>query len=136
MFLMVRGIEHQGATAQLGELLANLAGQGTMRSTVVTTLFAAIGSNVINNVPMIAVMDAAIPGVHGTLHAALVYGTLLGCDLGPNLTVVGSLSTLIWLLLLRKRGLEVSGLAYAKLGIIVTPIMLLASSLLLGVLLQ
>jgi arsenical pump membrane protein len=66
----------------------------------------------------------------------LVYGTLLGCDLGPNLTVVGSLSTLIWLLLLRKRGMDISSLAYAKLGIIVTPIMLLASSLLLGLLLQ
>ncbi len=136
MFLLVRGIEHQGATAQLGSLLANLAGQGTMRPAIVTTLFAAVGSNVINNVPMVAVMGAAIPSVHGASHAALVYGTLLGCDLGPNLTVVGSLSTLIWLLLLRKRGMEISSLSYARLGIIVTPIMLLASSLLLGVLLQ
>jgi arsenical pump membrane protein len=136
MFLLVRGIEHQGAIAQLGELLGRLAGQGTVRPAVVTTLFAAVGSNVINNIPMVAVMGAAVPTVHGASHAALVYGTLIGCDLGPNLTVVGSLSTLIWLLLLRKRGVEVSSLDYAKLGIIVTPIMLLASSLLLGVLLQ
>jgi arsenical pump membrane protein len=136
MFLLVRGIEHQGATAQLGALLGRLAGQGTIRPAVVTTLFSAVGSNVINNVPMVAVMGAAIPTVHGASHAALVYGTLIGCDLGPNLTVVGSLSTLIWLLLLRKRGVEVSSLDYAKLGIIVTPIMLSASSLLLGVLLR
>ncbi|MGH2389417.1 MAG: SLC13 family permease, partial [Chloroflexota bacterium] len=101
MFLLVRGIEHQGATAQLGELLGRLAGQGTMRPAVVTTLFAAVGSNVINNIPMVAVMGSAIPTMHGASHAALVYGTLIGCDLGPNLTVVGSLSTLIWLLLLR-----------------------------------
>jgi len=136
MFLLVRGIEHQGAIAQLGELLGRLAGQGTMRPAVVTTLFAAVGSNVINNIPMVAVMGAAVPTVHGASHAALVYGTLIGCDLGPNLTVVGSLSTLIWLLLLRKRGVEVSSLDYAKLGIIVTPIMLLTGSLLLGLLLQ
>ena len=136
MFLLVRGIEHQGATHQLGLLLARLAGHGTLQTAVVTTFFAAIGSNVINNVPMVAVMGSAIPSVHGASHSALVYGTLVGCDLGPNLTIVGSLSTLIWLLLLRKRGVEVSSLDYAKLGIIVTPIMLLVSGLLLGVLLR
>jgi len=135
MFLLVRGIEHQGATHQLGLLLARLAGHGTLQTAVVTTFFSAIGSNVINNVPMVAVMGSAIPSVHGASHPALVYGTLVGCDLGPNLTIVGSLSTLIWLLLLRKRGVEVSSLDYAKLGIIVTPIMLLVSGLLLGVLL-
>jgi len=135
MFLLVRGIEHQGATHQLGLLLARLAGHGTLQTAVVTTFFAAIGSNVINNVPMVAVMGSAIPSVHGASHPALVYGTLVGCDLGPNLTIVGSLSTLIWLLLLRKRRVEVSSLDYAKLGIIVTPIMLLVSGLLLGVLL-
>jgi len=136
MFLLVRGIEHQGATHQLGLLLARLAGHGTIQTAVVTTFFSAIGSNVINNVPMVAVMGSAIPSVHGASHAALVYGTLVGCDLGPNLTIVGSLSTLIWLLLLRKRGVEVSSLDYAKLGFVVTPIMLLASGLLLGVLLR
>jgi arsenical pump membrane protein len=136
MFLLVRGIEHQGATHQLGLLLARLAGHGTMQTAVVTTFFSAIGSNVINNVPMVAVMGSAIPSAPGASHPALVYGTLVGCDLGPNLTIVGSLSTLIWLLLLRKRGVEVSSLDYAKLGIIVTPIMLLVSGLLLGVLLR
>lgn len=48
---------------------------------------------------------------------------MFGCDLGPNLTTVGSLATVLWLLLLRRRGMEVSSLDYFKLGIIVTPIM-------------
>jgi arsenical pump membrane protein len=134
MFLMVRGIEHQGATQQLGLLLQRLAGTGVLRPVVVTTLFAAVGSNLINNVPMVAVLNSAIPTIHGATQPALVYGTLVGCDLGPNLTVVGSLSTMIWLLLLRQRGVEVSSLHYAKLGFIVTPVLLLASSLVLGVL--
>ena len=135
MFLLMHGIEHQGATRQLGELLARLAGHGTLQPAVVTTFFAAAMSNAINNVPAVAVMSATIPTVAHASQPALVYGTLIGCDLGPNLTVVGSLSTMIWLLLLRQRKLEVSALDYAKLGVIVTPAMLLASALLLALLL-
>lgn len=134
MFLLVRGIEHQGATLQLGEALSRLAGTGTVRPALVATLLAALGSNLINNVPAVAVLSASIPMVHGGSRQALVYGTLAGCDLGPNLTVVGSLSTMIWLLLLRQRGMEVSGLDNAKYGIIVTPVMLLVSGVLIGVL--
>ncbi|MDB5060113.1 MAG: hypothetical protein JWO59_3585, partial [Chloroflexi bacterium] len=135
MFLMVRGIEHHGATQQLGSVLGRLAGSGTFQPAVVSALFSAAGSNVINNVPMVAVMTSTIPTLHGASQHALVLGTLIGCDLGPNLTVVGSLSTMIWLLLLRQRGIEVSGLDYARLGVIVTPVMLVVAAALLGLLL-
>jgi arsenical pump membrane protein len=94
-----------------------------------------VGSNLVNNVPAVAVISAVIPTVHHVSQPALVYGTLIGCDLGPNLTMVGSLSTMIWLLLLRKRNMEVSALDYARLGLIVTPVMLLVSALLLALLL-
>jgi arsenical pump membrane protein len=87
-------------------------------------------------VPAVAVMTSTIPTVHGASHAALVYGALVGCDLGPNLTVVGSLATMLWLLLLRQRGMEVSALQYARLGIVVTPLMLLAAGGTLGLLLS
>jgi arsenical pump membrane protein len=91
---------------------------------------------VINNVPAVAAITAMIPTIHHVSQPALVYGTLIGCDLGPNLTVVGSLSTMIWLLILRRRNMEVSALDYAKLGVIVTPVMLVVSALLLGLLLR
>ena len=61
---------------------------------------------------------------HGFLAA-----TMFGCDLGPNLTTVGSLATVLWLLILRRQGIDVSGLDYFKVGVIVTPIMLLAGTL-------
>jgi arsenical pump membrane protein len=61
---------------------------------------------------------------HGFLAA-----TMFGCDLGPNLTTVGSLATVLWLLILRKQGVDVSGLDYFKVGVIVTPIMLLTGAL-------
>ena len=136
MFLLVRGLEHQGVARQFGESLAWMAGHGTIQTALSATLFGAVSSNVINNVPAVAAITAMIPTIHHVSQPALVYGTLIGCDLGPNLTVVGSLSTMIWLLILRQRNMEVSALDYAKLGVIVTPVMLVVSALLLGLLLR
>ena len=135
MFLLVRGLEQQGVTRQLASLLALPAGHDSLRAALSATFFAAVGSNLVNNVPAVAVISAAVPTMHHVSQPALVYGTLIGCDLGPNLTVVGSLSTMIWLLLLRKRNMEISALDYAKLGVIITPVMLLVSALLLALLL-
>jgi arsenical pump membrane protein len=72
-------------------------------------------------------------------NKALVYGAVMGGDIGPNLTILGSLSSMLWLVLLRKRGLDIHPIQYLKLGLIVTPPMLIigvlslyASSRLLG----
>ena len=99
---------------------------------MVGTLGATLGTNVINNVPMAVVLNSSLQSIQ---HAptAIRYGfiaaTIFGCDLGPNLTTVGSLATVLWLLILRQRNLDVSGLDYFKVGIIVTPIMLLVGAL-------
>jgi arsenical pump membrane protein len=49
----------------------------------------------------------------------------MGGDIGPNLTILGSLSSIMWLVLLRKRGLDIHSIQYLKLGLIVTPPMLI-----------
>lgn len=61
-------------------------------------------------------------------HLGFVAATIFGCDLGPNLTTVGSLATVLWLLILRRRNIDVSGLDYFKVGILVTPLMLVAGA--------
>ena len=99
---------------------------------MVGTAGATIGTNLINNVPMAVVLTSAL---HSVQHAApstrlgFIASTIFGCDLGPNLTTVGSLATVLWLLILRSRNLEVSGLDYSKVGILVTPLMLVAGAL-------
>src|SRR5450432_3592376 len=93
---------------------------------------AALGTNLINNVPMAVVLNSALGGVQHvapSTHLAFVAATIFGCDLGPNLTTVGSLATVLWLLILRRRNIDVSGLDYFKVGIIVTPLMLVAGAL-------
>jgi len=68
-------------------------------------------------------------GAPQDIQHAFVAGTILGCNLAPNLTTVGSLATVLWLLILRQRNIDVSGLDYFKVGLVVTPLMLLAGAL-------
>jgi arsenical pump membrane protein len=80
-------------------------------------------------------MALVMISVLGAMHAhpanrALVYAAAFGADLGPNLTTVGSLATMLWLLILRRKGLEISTREYFKLGVTVVPLMILAGSLL------
>jgi arsenical pump membrane protein len=75
---------------------------------------------------MALVMVSAVHPLHlgdGT-RLDLVYSTILGCDLGPNLTHLGSLATFLWLFFLRRKGLDVSTWDYFRIGIVVTPLML------------
>ncbi len=77
-------------------------------------------------------MTSSLPGIQ---HAPLaiqhgfIAATMFGCDLGPNLTTVGSLATVLWLLIPRRRNIEVTGLDYFKVGIIVTPLMLIVGAI-------
>jgi Na+/H+ antiporter NhaD/arsenite permease-like protein len=73
--------------------------------------------------------EAMIAMARAALLLGFIAATIFGCDLGPNLTTVGSLATILWLLILRRRNLDVSGLDYFKIGIMVTPLMLLAGAL-------
>jgi arsenical pump membrane protein len=126
MLLLVQGVENLGLTAAFGRWLIELSGGTAWGAVPASVLGAAIGSNAINNVPAALVLISAIRASEpsGALSDVLVYGTIVGADLGPNITTVGSLATMLWLLILRRRGLEVSPLAYFRLGITVTPILL------------
>jgi arsenical pump membrane protein len=132
MAIVVRAIEDTGLTASFGHWLLQLSGGNSFGAVMVGTAGSALGTNLINNIPMAVVMSSALGSIqhapvavqHGFLAA-----TMFGCDLGPNLTTVGSLATVLWLLILRKQGIDVSGLDYFKVGVIVTPIMLLAGAL-------
>jgi arsenical pump membrane protein len=132
MSIVVRSIEDTGLSAAFGNWLLQLSGGNSFGAVMVGTAGAALGTNLINNIPMAVVMTSALGSMqhapvavqHGFLAA-----TMFGCDLGPNLTTVGSLATVLWLLILRRQGIDVSGLDYFKVGVIVTPIMLLAGAL-------
>ena len=78
---------------------------------------AALFSNLFNNLPVAIVSSYLV--AHAPAHAA--YPLIVGVDLGPNLTMTGSIATILWSSMLRKRGVHVSDLDYIRLGIIVVP---------------
>jgi arsenical pump membrane protein len=129
MFVVVRALGDTGVIEALGRGLAQAAGGSHLQALAVTVVGTAIGANLINNLPMALVMVSTVPRVH--LHTGLrpnlIYATILGCDLGPNLTHLGSLATFIWLFFLRRKGLDISAWDYFKVGALVTPLMVLAA---------
>lgn len=132
MFIVVRSIEDTGLTTMFGKALLRLSGGTSLGAVLVGTGGAALGTNLINNVPMAVVMNSALGSTvnaSATVQHAFVAATIFGCDLGPNITTIGSLATVLWLLILRQRDVEVSGLDYFKMGVMVTPVMLLAGAM-------
>jgi arsenical pump membrane protein len=132
MIIVVRSIEDTGLTTTFGNWLLHLSGGTSAGAVAVGTVGTALGTNLINNVPMAVVMTSALSTTQhapAAIQQGFLAATIFGCDLGPNLTTVGSLATVLWLLILRRRGVEVSGLDYFKVGVVVTPIMLLAGAL-------
>lgn len=132
MFVIIQALEGTGLTVWFGQWLLTLSGGTPFGAALVGTLGPALGTNLVNNVPMAAVMNSALQGMQHsplTVQHGFIAATIFGCDLGPNLTTVGSLATVLWLLILRQRDVEVSGLDYFKVGVIVTPLMLLAGAL-------
>jgi arsenical pump membrane protein len=132
MFIVVRAIEDTGLTTMFGNWLIGLSAGTSFGAVMAGTAGAALGTNLINNVPMAVVMVSALGGIqHASpmIQHGFIAATMFGCDLGPNITTVGSLATVLWLLILRQRNVEVSGLDYFKVGVVVTPLMLLIGAL-------
>jgi arsenical pump membrane protein len=135
LLVLVQGLENVGVTDWLGSQLVRASGHGTLLGVLATVLGGALGSNIVNNVPMATVLSSSIRRAHVrslTLRHDLVFAGIFGCDIGPNLTIIGSLSTILWLVLLRERGIKVTSWQYIRVGLIVTPLMLLAGALLLA----
>jgi len=130
--VLVRGLENVGVTRALGEYLAAFASNGNFTAIILTTFGNALGSNLINNWSMMMVSVTSVGSISDpsefTRHG-LIYSTILGNDLGPNLTIFGSLSSMLWLLILRRNGIFITPGQFLKLGLLVTPPMLFLGAL-------
>ena len=128
----MKGLENAGITHVLGEALVWLSTKGTLEAIIATTVATGLGSNLINNWSMMMVSVSSLASASNPVASfdqSLIYSSILGADLGPNIAILGSLSSMLWLVLLRRRGLDIHPLQYLKLGLIVTPPMLIASAL-------
>lgn len=87
----------------------------------------ALLSNVMNNLPVGLASGTALQEMHSS--SVLTHAVLIGVDLGPNLSVTGSLATILWLIALRREGIEITAVQFLKTGAVVMPISLLLSLL-------
>ena len=130
-FLVVRAAEGAGLGALAHAAYAATASWEGLPQILVVASTAALGSNILNNLPtMLVALDALKPIVSGgQLGPEAVYATVVGTGIGPNLSVVGSLATLIWLSIVRGKGVEITAKDYLKVGVVSTPPILLAAAL-------
>lgn len=126
LFVVIRGVENLGLTHYAAEFLA-LAGQSALAQIYMAEFGAAIGSNIVNNIPMALLSISVLQRAHASLAAQ--YGALLGCNLGPNLTVSGSLATMLVIVSARKKGERISAAEFFRAGAWTTPLLLLAAGL-------
>ena len=132
LYIVVYGLKNAGLTNEVADWIVSLQHHGETVAVVGTGFIAAFMSSIANNMPTIMIMDIAIDHVGYVGHEALVYANILGSNLGPKMTPIGSLATLLWLHVLAQKGVKIGWGEYMKVGLVITPPVLLVA--LLGVL--
>jgi arsenical pump membrane protein len=122
LFMLVAALDHAGLLAALSASFVRLADGSATQAAWLSGGFVALVSNLANNLPVGLLAGAAVQSAEPPARVA--DAILIGVDLGPNLSVAGSLATILWLAVLRREGYEIGAMAFLRLGCIVMPVAL------------
>lgn len=130
LFVIVEALNRAGALAASQKALMMVAQMRPVLGRLTAAFGVGLISNVMNNLPVGLASGAALQ--HDRVPATIAHAVLIGVDLGPNLSATGSLATVLWLIALRREGMEVSAWKFLRIGLLVMPIALLLSVLAIG----
>lgn len=128
MYLVVYGLRNAGLTDYIAVLLNQFAAGGVWTASLGTGVLSAVLSSIMNNMPTVLIGALSIDAstASGAVKEAMVYANVIGCDLGPKITPIGSLATLLWLHVLGKKGTTIGWGYYLKVGAVLTlPVLLI-----------
>ena len=123
LFILVEALDKTGLIRSIGLLLQSDANRATTSTAWGAGVIVAFASNLMNNLPIGLIAGSAVQSAH--VSDQITKAILIGVDLGPNLSVTGSLATILWLNALRREGLVVGAGAFLKIGVMVMPSALL-----------
>lgn len=127
MYLVVYGLRNQGLTAYISQWLDTFAGYGIWGAAIGTGMLTAVLSSLMNNMPTVLVGALSIDAssASGVVKEAMIYANVIGSDLGPKITPIGSLATLLWLHVLERKGIRIGWGTYFRVGVVLTvPVLL------------
>jgi arsenical pump membrane protein len=124
LFVLVEAIARTGALAALAALVSHAAAAAPAGTAFSTGLVTALACNVFNNLPA-GLFAGALVASDAGLPQGVANALLIAIDLGPNLSITGSLATILWLVALRREGVEVGFADFLRVGLVVMPAALL-----------
>jgi arsenical pump membrane protein len=125
LFVLVDAVESIGALRFTEHALAWADSLSSMQGALITGVVVAVANNLVNNLPLGLIAGATLHATH--TRGLIADAIMIGVDLGPNLSITGSLATILWLLAIRREKMQVGFWSFLKVGILAMPVALAAS---------